>query len=87
MAFWEEPARGLAASVAPVAPPAASRIEAALIAPRRISGGGEGLWRSLAFWRGLAIAASAFAVACLAGLIYVAQAPTLRPPLVAKLDE
>jgi len=89
VAFWEERLGGLAASVAPVAPPADlwSRIEAALDRAAPDQRSGEGLWRSLAFWRGLAIAASAFAVACLAWLIYVAQAPTLRPPLVAKLDE
>jgi len=87
VAFWEERLGGLAEGVAPAHPPANTwaRIEAELGA------GGTtkqaDIWQSLAFWRGLALGASALAAACLAGLIYVAQAPTLRPPLVAKLDE
>ena len=42
---------------------------------------------AVASWRGLALGASALAAACLAALFYLAQPPTLRPPLVAKLDE
>jgi anti-sigma-K factor RskA len=86
VAFWEERLGGLAEGIAPVRPPATAwpRIEAAL-------GSGTSrqadIWQSLAFWRGLALGASALAAACLGGLIYLAQAPTLRPPLVAKLDE
>ena len=89
VAFWEERLGGLAAVVPPVAPPADSwaRIETALdrAGPRPTRS--EGLWQSLSFWRSLAIGASALAIASLAGLIYMAQAPTLKPPLVAKLDE
>jgi anti-sigma-K factor RskA len=89
VAFWEERLGGLAAMVTPVAPPADGwvRIQAQLGRARAAPGHNEGLWRSLAFWRTLAISASALAAACLAGLIYLAQVPGLSPPLVAKLDE
>jgi anti-sigma-K factor RskA len=87
VAFWEERLGGLAASVPAVAPPADlwARIDAALDRAKPAARGGEGLWWSLAFWRSLALATSALAVACLAGLIYVgAIAPST--PLVARLD-
>jgi anti-sigma-K factor RskA len=89
VAFWEERLGGLAAAVPLVAPPADSwaRIETALARAGPRPTRSEGLWQSLSFWRSLAIGASALAVASLAGLIYMAQAPTLKPPLVAKLDE
>ena len=89
VAFWEERLGGLAATVPPVAPPADlwARIDTALDRAKPAARGGEGLWQSLAFWRGLALAASALAVACLAGLIYVAAIPKPAAPLVAKLDE
>ena len=87
VAFWEEKLGGLAEGIAPVHPPAGAwaRIEAALNRGSRVTKQ-SGLWQSLPFWRGLALGASALATACLAAL-YLAQAPTLRPPLVAKLDE
>ena len=88
VAFWEERLGGLAQGIGPVIPPADAwaRIEAGL---DRASGAKSqsGLWQSLTFWRGLALGASALAAACLAALVYLAEAPTLRPPLVAKLDE
>ena len=89
VAFWEERLGGLAARVPPVSPPADgwARIEAQLDRAKPAPAGGEGVWRSLAFWRSLATATSALAVTSLAGLIYMAQAPKLAPPLVAKLDE
>ncbi len=89
VAFWEERLGGLAALVPPVNPPAGAwaRIEASLDRSKPRPQQSAGLWQSLAFWRTLAIGASALAAACLAGLIYLAQAPQLQPPLVAKLDE
>lgn len=89
VAFWEERLGGLAAMVPAVTPPASAwaRIDAALDRAKPGAAPSEGLWQSLAFWRTLAISASALAAACLAGLIYLAQVPGLAPPLVAKLDE
>jgi anti-sigma-K factor RskA len=87
VAFWEERLGGLAAMVPPVAPPADgwARIESQLGRAKPGPAQGEGLWQSLTFWRSLAIGASALAVASLAGLIYLAQVPALKPPLVAQL--
>jgi anti-sigma-K factor RskA len=85
VAFWEERLGVLAEGIRPVPPPAGvwSRIEAALDrGATRAS-----LWQSLAFWRGLALGASALAAACLAALIYVGAVSTPVGPLVAKLDE
>jgi anti-sigma-K factor RskA len=88
VAFWEERLGGLAQDIGPVTPPADAwaRIEAGLDRASNANSA-SGLWQSLAFWRGLALGASALAAACLAALVYLAEAPTLRPPLVAKLDE
>jgi anti-sigma-K factor RskA len=89
VAFWEERLGVLADAVPPAQPPAGvwTRIEAALSAAAGAPERRSGVWQNLAFWRGLAIASSALAAACVAGLLYLVQAPTLRPPLVAKLDE
>ncbi len=46
----------------------------------------HGMWQSLAFWRGLATATSALAVACLAALIYVGAISQPGAPLLARLD-
>ena len=43
------------------------------------------LWQSLAFWRGLSLAAGALAAACLAALIYLG-ALTQQQPLVATIE-
>jgi anti-sigma-K factor RskA len=87
VAFWEERLGGLAAMVPAVAPPADgwARIEAALDRTKPGPARSEGLWQSLAFWRSLAMATSALAVACLAGLIYVGALSPARAPLVAQL--
>jgi anti-sigma-K factor RskA len=87
VAYWEQRLGVLADGVAEVAPPRHgwARIEAALGGE---AGSGEprmSLWRSLSFWRGLALGTSALAAACLAALIYVGTAPA-PAPLVAKLD-
>lgn len=89
VAFWEERLGGLAALVPAVDPPAGAwaRIEALLDRSKPRPQPRGGLWESLVFWRTVAIGASALAATCLAGLIYLAQAPGLEPPLVAKLDE
>jgi anti-sigma-K factor RskA len=87
VAFWEERLGGLASTIQAVPPPADgwARIEAALgcaaTAREEI-----GIWQSLAFWRGLALGASALAAACLAALIYVGTVAPPGTPLVAKLD-
>ena len=87
VAFWEERLGGLADRIRQVPPPADAwaRIEAALggAATAREEGG---VWQSLAFWRGLALGASALAAACLAALIYVGTVAPPSAPLVAKLD-
>ncbi len=87
VAFWEERLGGLAEGVPPVRPPASAwaRIEAALGGAASAKEEG-GIWQSLAFWRGLAIGASALAVACLAALIYVGTVAPPSAPLVARLD-
>ena len=46
-----------------------------------------GFWQSLAFWRTFAIASAGLAAASMAGLVYLAQIPSLGPPLLATLDE
>ena len=86
VAFWEERLGGLASAVPEVAPPRAlwSRIEASI--GRAGRGETVGLWRSLSFWRGLALGASALAAACLAALIYVGAIGTPDASLVARLD-
>jgi anti-sigma-K factor RskA len=95
VADWEERLGGIASYVPPVTPPAQSwlRIEAALggpplaADPRTIPTAST--WQSLAFWRGLGIASSALAAACVAALIYVGMRPTPqappRTPLLATL--
>lgn len=87
VAFWEERLGGLAEGIGPVPPPADAwaRIEAGLGSAASAKQGG--IWQSLAFWRGLALGASALAAACLAALIYVGTAAPPGGPLVAKLDE
>jgi anti-sigma-K factor RskA len=88
VALWEERLGGLADAIPSVAPPADgwARIEAALDRAERPPEERAGLWQSLAFWRGLALGASALAAACLAALIYVGAVSPPRAPLVAQLD-
>jgi anti-sigma-K factor RskA len=89
VAFWEARLGGLADAVPAVAPPATvwagieDRLSASLApAPER-----GGVWNSLAFWRTFAIASAGLAAASMAGLVYLAQVPSLGPPLLATLDE
>ena len=74
VAAWEQRLSPWAGEIAPVAPAAAvwERIAASLPAqaPKR-----AGLWQSLAFWRGLSLASSALAAACIGALIYLGNAP------------
>jgi anti-sigma-K factor RskA len=83
VAFWEQRLGALAEGIPPVTPPAQtwSRIEAAL-APNKTAAPA----RNLAFWRWAAIGSAGLAVASLAGLLYVAVAPSPRAPLVATLE-
>jgi anti-sigma-K factor RskA len=89
VAFWETRLGGLAEAVPAVVPPAKvwagieDRLSASLEPPRERAG----FWNSLAFWRPFAIASAGLAVASMAGLVYLAQTPSLGPPLLATLDE
>jgi anti-sigma-K factor RskA len=83
VADWEQRLAPWAADIAEVVPPPQvwDRIAGAL--PARTQGGG--LWQSLAFWRGLSLAAGALAAACLAAVIYLG-ALTQQQPLVATIE-
>jgi anti-sigma-K factor RskA len=84
VAAWEERLSPWAGEIAEVEPPPYvwNRIAAALPAPAAAR---AGLWQSLAFWRGLALAGGVVAAACIAALVYVGSVG--RPaPLVAALD-
>ena len=83
VAAWEQRLAPWAAEIADVVPSPQiwDRIAAALPAPTQ-SGS---LWQSLAFWRGLSLAAGALAAACLAALIYIG-ALTQPQPLVATIE-
>ena len=89
VAFWETRLGGLAEAVPAVVPPAKvwagieDRLSASLEPPRERAG----FWNSLAFWRPFAIASAGLAAASMAGLVYLAQIPSLGPPLLATLDE
>src|SRR4029077_6644218 len=88
VAYWEGRLGRLAAAVRPVSPPATvwDGIEARLSASLKVPAERGGIWQSLAFWRTFAIAATALAAASLAGLVYLAQVPSLGPPLLATLN-
>lgn len=88
VAFWEERLGGLANAVPSVAPPRNgwARIEAAIARAGEPAKERQGKWQSLAFWRGLAIGASALAAACLAALIYVGAVSPPAAPFLARLD-
>jgi anti-sigma-K factor RskA len=85
VAFWEERLGSLADAVPSVTPPPDgwARIESVLngsTASER-----PGFWHNLPLWRGLALASSALAAACIAALIYLGA---VAPPeaLLARLD-
>jgi anti-sigma-K factor RskA len=88
VAFWETRLGGLAESVPAVAPPAKvwagieDRLSASLAPPPQRTG----FWNSLAFWRTFAIASAGLAAASMAGLVYLANVPSLGPPLLAQLN-
>jgi anti-sigma-K factor RskA len=85
VAFWEQRLGGLADAVPSVAPPQDgwARVEAAL--SRSETAERPGFWHNLPLWRGLALASTALAAACIAALIYLGA---LAPPeaLLARLD-
>lgn len=85
VAFWEQRLGSLADAVPSVSPPPDSwaRIEAALDGSRISER--PGFWQNLPLWRGLALASSALAAACIAALIYLGA---VAPPeaLLARLD-
>jgi anti-sigma-K factor RskA len=80
---WEQRLAPWAAEIAEVLPPPQmwDRIAGALPAQTH----GVGLWQSLAFWRGLSLAAGALAAACLAAVIYLGVLTPLQP-LVATIE-
>jgi anti-sigma-K factor RskA len=86
VAFWEERLSGLAAGIAPAAPPpeAWSRIESAIVAETAAAARAPSLWQSLAFWRGLTAASASLAAASIAALAWVALLPA-HGPLTATL--
>jgi len=81
---WEERLSPWAAEIAEVAPSPAvwDRIASALPASPTQK---QGLWQSLAFWRGLTLATGALAAACVGALIYLGNAPQ-PAPLFAAID-
>jgi anti-sigma-K factor RskA len=83
VAEWEQRLAPWAAEIADVAPPPQvwDRIVGALPSQTQ----NPGLWQSLAFWRGLSLAAGALAAACLAALIYLGTL-TQPQPLVATIE-
>ena len=87
VAFWEERLGGLADAVPPVEPPLDgwARIKAALARADRATEAKPGFWHNLPLWRGLALASSTLAAACIATLIYVGMVPSTAP-LLARLD-
>jgi anti-sigma-K factor RskA len=88
VAFWEERLGPLADAVAPVPPPASvwSRIEATL-GPSGVPSPKPGVWENLALWRAIAAGTTTFAVACLAGMLYIGLLPpTERTPLIATIN-
>jgi anti-sigma-K factor RskA len=104
VAFWEERLGAMADEVAPVAPPEAmlALIETAVFGRPEASPNARpaavvqrqraGLWRSLAFWRGLAFVSAALAAASLAALAYLGPLRLLpstgsRQPLLATLGQ
>jgi anti-sigma-K factor RskA len=88
VAYWEARLGGLADAVPAVAPPSTvwDGIEARLSASLKEAAKPGGIWQSLAFWRTFALASTALAAASLAGLVYLANVPSLGPPLLAQLN-
>src|SRR5512146_227135 len=88
VAYWEARLGGLADAVPAIAPPSTvwDGIEARLSASLKVPTERGGIWQSLAFWRTFALASAALAAASLAGLVYLANVPSLGPPLLAQLN-
>jgi anti-sigma-K factor RskA len=88
VAFWEARLGGLAEGIPAAAPPATvwEGIEAQISASLKPVTEHAGIWQSLAFWRTFAIASAALAAASMAGLVYLAQSPSQRAPLLARLN-
>src|SRR5665213_68926 len=83
VAEWEQRLAPWAGEIVEVSPPPQvwEAIAAALPAAAPPS---AGIWQSLAFWRGFALA-SALAAACLGGLIYLGAVKD-APPLIATIE-
>lgn len=79
---WEERLSPWAAEIAEVTP--SPQVWDAIVAalPAQKS---QGIWQSLAFWRGLTLATGALAAACIGTLIYIGTTPQ-RAPLIAAID-
>jgi anti-sigma-K factor RskA len=84
VADWEQKLAPWAAEIEEVAasPQVWDRIASAL--PAR-SPASAGWWQNLSFWRGLSLATSALAAACIGALVYLGDSPQ-KAPLVAGLD-
>jgi anti-sigma-K factor RskA len=83
VAEWEARLAPWATEIAEVAAPPQvwERIAATLPTQKPTAG----VWQSLAFWRGLTLATSALAAACMAALIYLGNV-TPQSPLVATIE-
>src|SRR4029077_3314246 len=84
VAAWEQRLAPWAGEIAEVVPPPQGwdRIPATLPAQKSAT---SGWWQSLAFWRGLSLATSALAAACIGALIYLGTL-TQPAPLVASIE-
>ncbi len=87
--FWEARLTPLAERIKPVTPPDRvwKMIEARIDAQRRGSETRTGWLDSLAFWRGLGLAASVMLVVMLAFKTTVSNAPAGNPQMLAVLEE
>ena len=85
---WEQHLMPLAARIPPVAPPARvwARIEASIGASAAYTARPTDLWGSLAFWRGLALAAAGVAATVLVAVVMQKSAVS-EPTLMAVLAE
>jgi anti-sigma-K factor RskA len=84
VAAWEERLAPLAGEIDGVAPPPQVWEQIVSLLPATPASR-PGLWQSIAFWRGLALATGALAAACIGALFFLAIAPQ-QQPLVAAID-
>jgi anti-sigma-K factor RskA len=87
VAQWEQRLAPWAAEIPEVIPEPQvwERVVAALPEQTQRGRAPDGLWQSLAFWRGLTFATGTLAAACLAAVIYLVVLPQ-QQPLVATIE-